>query len=130
MADSGLQERQVIAVEGEGDGEQLQERRLGARLVVADAGELGDEGFEVVGDDGVEEIGLIRETGEDRAGREAGGGGDVPHRGGVVTALVEEAFGGVQQLAARAQLGKRAAGQRQGRGEGMGERLVHVAIVC
>lgn len=76
------------------------------------ASQVRRQRLEVVHNHGAEQVGLVDEAGEHGAGRQAGCGGNVAHRRRLVTTLVEQAFGRVEQEATGALLGQRAAGQR------------------
>jgi hypothetical protein len=127
MTNGRLNQGQVVAVEGVGQREQAQQRRFGGRVLVVRRLQMLGQGVAVVEDDLPEQIGLVREAGENRAGREAGGGRDLAHGGGLIAALVEQAFGRIQQLSPGALFGQGAAGHGVGVG-GCGDargQLIH-----
>ncbi|MNE41557.1 hypothetical protein D3C80_1356350 [compost metagenome] len=72
-----------------------------------------------LGEDALEQLGLVLEVGEDGAGRHSGALGDVADGGGVVSALGEQGARGVQHLLAGADLGGLTA-VHPGRGFGFG----------
>ncbi|MEI9891332.1 MAG: CHASE sensor domain-containing protein [Caulobacteraceae bacterium] len=110
QADGGLQQGQLGAVEAVAGLEDGEQRVLDIGVGLGGLAHRLDLTLEVLGHDDVEQVGLVDEAGEHRAGGQTRLGGDVADGGGLVAALHEQLAGRVQHPAAGLQLGLSAQG--------------------
>ncbi|MNE17180.1 hypothetical protein D3C80_1101530 [compost metagenome] len=100
----GLHQRQVVEramiAGGQAARQAVQHPALGRG-----AADVGQQAFHLFGEDGLEQLGLVLEVGEDGTGGHARALGYVADGGRVIAALGEERAGRVQDLLAGAHLG-------------------------